>query len=169
MNETNDIKEQEEIETKDVNVNEEKKLSFYQKNKDLLWEIFRFLLVGGIATLLDWAASIGSEMVLPDMVFGEFHLEKAIATTIGFTLGLIVNYVLSIIFVYKNKKDEKEGKSVKDFVIFTLVGVFVLLLSYLGIFLMSDLLKVPYFIARIIMTLIGLVINYLGRKILIFK
>lgn len=142
----------------------------YLKHRDLIWEIFRFLIVGGLATLVDWAVSfVSEEYLLPEIILGNWHIEKALATTFGFIVGLIINYALSVIFVYKNKKDEKEGKSVRDFLVFTLIGVFVLLLSYLGIYLMSDLLPVPYIVARIIMTVIGLVINYLGRKIFIFR
>ena len=152
---------------------EEKKESkikeFYNKHKDILWEIFRFLLVGGLATIVDWAICYLVEALLPSITWGNFSVHKAIATTCGFFVGLIINYVLSLIFVYKNKKDENSGKSTKDFLIFTFIGVFTLSLSYLGVYLLSDLLPLPYIIARAIMTAIGLVINYIGRKIFIFK
>lgn len=144
-------------------------MSFYKKHNTIIWEIFRFLLVGGLATAFDWGVCLLVEHLMPDIIVGEWHIEKAIATTCGFIVGLIINYVLSILFVYKNKKDEQEGKSVKDFIVFALIGVFTLGISYLGIYLMSDLMKWPYIIARAIMTAIGLVINYIGRKILIFK
>ncbi len=138
-------------------------------SKDLFWEIFRFLLVGGLATIIDWSICFIVEYFLPEIILGNWHIEKAIATTCGFVVGLIVNYILSIIFVYKNKKDENEGKSIKDFVIFTIIGVFTLGVSYLGVYILSDLINIPYIIARAIMTAIGLVINYIGRKVLIFK
>lgn len=143
--------------------------NFYQKHKDLLWEIFRFLLVGGLATVVDWAICYAVEYFLPEIMVGNWHVEKSIATTCGFSVGLVVNYVLSVVFVYKNKKDENEGKSVKDFIVFTLIGVFTLGVSYLGVYILSDILKIIYIIARAIMTAIGLVINYIGRKLLIFK
>lgn len=142
---------------------------FYFKHKDLLWEIFRFLLVGGLATIVDWAICFVANLLIPEIKFGNWSFNNAIAVTLGFIAGLIVNYVLSIVFVYKNKKNKDAGKSGKDFVVFTLIGVFTLGLSYLGIFIMSDLWHWPFMIARVIMTAIGLVLNYLGRKILIFK
>lgn len=144
-------------------------MAFYHKHKIILWEIFRFLLVGGLATLVDWAICWVAKSIIPTIMVGNWSVDKSLATTCGFCVGLVVNYLLSIIFVYKNKKDEKEGKSVKDFIIFTAIGVFTLLVSYLGIYILSDLLPLDYMIARVIMTAIGLVINYIGRKLLIFK
>ena len=155
-----------------VNNNEKKGnflLSIYYKHKDLFWEIFRFLLVGGLATIIDWGVCYMVEAFMPEILVYNWHVEKSIATTCGFTVGLIVNYILSIVFVYQNKKNENSGKSVKDFLVFTLIGVFTLGISYLGVYLLSDLLKIEYIFARAIMTAIGLVINYIGRKILIFK
>lgn len=161
--------------------NEKKQGEIKQTKKELLLEILRFLVVGGLATAIDWAICFIVEKVLPEWVLGNWHIEKSVATTCGFVVGLIVNYVLSLIFVYKHKKDENEGKSLKDFIVFTIIGVFTLGVSYLGIYLLSDLwfpnfsfnigsiVITSYIIARVIMTAIGLVINYIGRKIFIFK
>ena len=164
------------MEEKDSSMSEKK-----QTKKELLFEILRFLIVGGVATIIDWVICFVLEKILPTWVVGNWHIEKTVATTCGFIVGLIVNYVFSLIFVYKHKKNEDEGKSVKDFIVFTLIGVFTLAVSWLGIYLFSDLLFptlsfsigslviTSYLIARVIMTAIGLVINYIGRKIFIFK
>lgn len=159
-------------------------MDFYKKHKDLIWEIFRFLLVGGFATIVDWFVSFLFSAIFPSMYLLVWNLKDALATVAGFTVGLFVNYFLSIVFVFKNKKDENEGKSLKDFAVFALIGVLVLLFQILGIFLINDLLFVKllkfdlilidsltwgYIIAKVIMTAIGLVLNYVFRKILIFK
>lgn len=159
-------------------------MDFYKKHKDLIWEIFRFLLVGGFATIVDWSISFLVSAIFPSVYLLVWNLKDALSTIAGFTVGLFVNYFLSIVFVFKNKKDENEGKSFKDFAIFALIGVLVLLFQILGIFLINDLLFVKllkfdlilidsltwgYIIAKVIMTAIGLVLNYVFRKILIFK
>lgn len=142
---------------------------FYRRHRALIWEIFRFLVVGGLATLVDWVVCYFADLWIPEIKCGNWSVDKTLATTCGFICGLILNYVLSIVFVYRNKKDESEGKSVRDFLVFTVIGVGTLLISYLGIYLLSDLCSIAYMIARIIMTAVGLVLNYLGRKFLIFK
>lgn len=141
----------------------------YIKYKSLIWEIFRFLVVGGLATLVDWSIFYVTLRFIPEIKWGNWSVNQAIAITCGFVVGLVINYTLSLLFVYKNKKNENSGKSVKDFILFTIIGVFVLLLSYLGQYIMADLWNWYPLIARIIMTGIGLIINYLGRKIFIFK
>ncbi len=158
---------------------------FYHEHHDLLWEIFRFLLVGGFATLVDWGVSFLVAAILPDMfLFSTWNFKTVISTGLGFIVGLFVNYFLSIVFVFKNKKDENEGKSLKDFALFALIGVLVLLFQILGIFLIDDLfftkgihfttilignLTWSYIIAKVVMTAVGLVLNYVFRKIFIFK
>lgn len=157
---------------------------FFIKNKRIILEIIRFLLVGGLATLLDWAVSFLAKAIFPSIMVNSWDVSGSISTACGFIVGLFVNYFLSIIFVYKDKKDENEGKSVKDFLVFALIGVLVLLFQFLLIYLVNDLLFVKamkfetiligeltwgYIIAKVLATAIGLVLNYIFRKIFIFK
>jgi putative flippase GtrA len=161
------------------------KQSFFVKHKSLILEILRFLIVGGLATLVDWIISFAVSAITPSVMIGALDLTHTVfATACGFTVGLFVNYFLSIIWVYQNKKDENEGKSVKDFFKFALIGILVLLFQFLFIYLLNDLLFVKglswttiltgeltwgYIIAKILATAIGLVANYILRKIFIFK
>ncbi len=49
--------------------------------------------------------------------------QVAAAVTAGFVIGLIVNFALSNIFVFRKAEQQKDGKTVKAFVIYTVVGV----------------------------------------------
>ncbi len=155
-----------------------------QSTKSLIFEIIRFLLVGGLATLVDWFISYLLSAVLPNINAGSWNVKDTIATIGGFSVGLFVNYFLSIIFVYKDKKDENEGKSFKDFLIFATIGILVLLFQILFNFLVNDLwftkglqwevifignLTWGYIISKVCATAIGLVLNYTFRKLIIFK
>ena len=159
-------------------------LLFYQKNRSLILEIIRFLLVGGLATLVDWLISFLVSAYCPEWIIYSWNIKDSLATLCGFVVGLIINYVLSVVFVYKNKKDENSGKSFKDFLVFTLIGVIVLLFQIFFIYLLNDLLFVKllswnkvlfqnltigYLISRMLATAIGSILNYLARKKFIFK
>lgn len=154
------------MEENNVNIEEQK-----QKRKELFKEILRFLIVGGLATVFDYLAFfLFREVLLP-----KNSICLGISTAIGFIVGLIVNYILSIIYVYKNGREK--GKSVKAFIIFTIVGVIGLLITEGGMYL-GDIMYfyidgtyhgMPEILMKCIMTGIVLVWNYVGRKILIFK
>lgn len=154
-----------------------------QTKKQLFWEIFRFLIVGGTATVFDYAVSyLFYAIILPPSLIGD-TLALVLSTALGFCVGLAVNWVLSITFVFKQVSDEKTAKSGKSFLVFTLVGVVGLIITEIGMHLGVNLFpqivifgtstflnaEWKWWICKVIMTCIVLVWNYLGRKILIFK
>lgn len=154
-----------------------------QTKKQLFWEIFRFLLVGGTATLLDYFVFwVFDAWVFPLFIQNE-TLTLALSTALGFCVGLIVNWILSVTFVFKQVKDEVQARSKKSFILFTVIGVIGLAITELGILLLVAILpEMTWFgtatllntawekwVAKVVMTCIVLVWNYLGRKIFIFK
>jgi putative flippase GtrA len=168
-----------------VNENEiSKKDNFFVKHKDILLEILRFLIVGGLATLIEWVIAYVIVAVFPPLRLDTWNVTEAIGTAVGFSISLVFNYLLSVIFVFKNKKDEKEGKSFKDFLIFLLISLLVLGFQLLFIYLVNDLLFIQglkweaffinnltwgYIITKVFATVVGLIANYIFRKIFIFK
>lgn len=97
----------------------------------------------------------------------------------GFCAGLLVNYILSIIFVYQNTKTNMKTTDKKVFIVFTVLSLIGLLITELGMLLANHLIavyfdtssiKVLYEMgAKVIMTAIVLVYNYISRKVIIFK
>ena len=159
-----------------------------QTKKELFWEIFRFLLVGGVATIIDYLVFWLFDGVLfpwlaPTAKDGLTTLFLILATALGFCAGLAVNWILSVRFVFRAVKNEREVRTKKSFFVFTAVGVIGLLITELGMLglvaVLPDfvLFKTTVFLgvtwakwlAKIIMTLIVLVWNYIGRKLLVFK
>ena len=158
-----------------------------QTKTELFWEIFRFLLVGGTATVCDYIVFwLLDGVLLPKIpLSGGVWTTAAlwIATACGFVVGMIVNWLLSIKFVFRAVRNKEEAKSAKSFWIFVVISVIGLALTLLGVWLISKFLpefmlfgRVDFFgttwskwVAKIIMTCIVLVWNYLGRKIFIFK
>lgn len=154
-----------------------------QTKQQLFWEIFRFLLVGGIATVADYITYyFVREWIFPASLIGD-TLSLVIAIALGFAVGLIVNWLLSVSFVYRQVKDEKAARSKKSFVIFTIIGVIGLGITELGVWLLVQkiipeftflgvkefLLPWNEWVAKVVMTCIVLVFNYVGRKLFIFK
>lgn len=153
-----------------------------QTKKQLFYEIFRYLLVGGIATIFDYGAwYVFFTWVLPASLIGQ-TLAVIISTAMGFLVGLLVNWALSLTFVFKQVQNQEEAKSAKSFIIFAIVGLIGLVITEVGM-LIANVLPTFSFLGfeqflghewkwwftKVAMTCIVLVWNYLGRKILIFK
>lgn len=157
-----------------------------QTKKELFWEIFRFLLVGGTATIVDYFIFWLFDGLLFPLISTSawwVTVSLVLATALGFCAGLIVNWLLSVSFVFRQVKNKEEVKSQKSFLIFTVIGVIGLLITEIGVVALVALLpEFPLFgvtellgttwakwTAKIIMTCIVLVWNYVGRKLFVFK
>ena len=157
-----------------------------QTKKELFWEIFRFLLVGGTATIVDYFVFWIFDGVLFPLITDAAWwttVSLILSTALGFCVGLIVNWLLSISFVFRQVKNKEEATSNKSFMIFTIIGVIGLAITEVGILLLVAIL--PEFslfgstallgtswakwLAKVIMTCIVLVWNYVGRKLFVFK
>ena len=163
-----------------MTANEEIKVK--QTKKELFWEIFRFLLVGGTATVFDYAITyLFFHFILPESLVG-FFLATTFSVIFGFTCGLLINWFLSVYFVFRAVKNKAESSSKKAFLIFTLIGVIGLGITWLGMLLVDVLPAFQIFGAenflgepwkwwmmKVVMTCIVLVWNYVGRKLLVFK
>ena len=140
-------------------------------DRKTLYEMFRYFIVGGISAVVDIAG-------LTFFIEIIFHSEKspinvAIGTAAGFILGLMCNYLLSMIFVFTNDEQKEQNKKKKQtFIIFALVGVvgFLLteLLMYLGMMICS---KEGFWYILLSCFVKGIVLiwNYVGRKIFVYK
>ena len=148
-----------------------------QNKKDIALEIFRFLLVGGFATICDYVV-----FYLFNIVFLKNINQFAnifISESFGFLTGLFVNWFLQkFVFKYITKEQTKDAKVFTKFFILSLLGFSI---SQLGMFLCGKYLVGKLIINFIIefdfwklfmkclMTGIVLIINYIGRKLFVFK
>ncbi|MBQ8308418.1 MAG: GtrA family protein [Clostridia bacterium] len=152
-----------------------------QTTKQLFWEIFRFLLVGATATLADYLVFWVFDAWIFPKRWGTVAL--VLATALGFCVGLLVNWILSVRFVFRETKEEIDVRSKKPFAVFAIIGLIGLAITELGVVLLVFAFpeitlfgKTALFgtawekwFAKAIMTCLVLVWNYLGRKIFIFR
>ncbi len=142
-------------------------------DRKLAYEIGRYLIVGGLATVFDYAAFALFRYV----ILARTALNLLFATAIGFTVGLTFNYIFSLIFVFKDVKDPQKARTVSAFMIFTLIGLIGLGITEFGMWLGDvtrfhigeGIYKMPEMVTKMILTGIVLCWNYLARKFIIFK
>ncbi len=144
------------------------------------YEIFKFLIVGGFATIVDMLAmAIVLYLYSPSLYDYNFvntvignsspdGIITIIGTGIGFIFGLIFNYIFSIIFVF-NKTNTNFAKTKTGFLVFALLSSVGFIIHTLGMALGYGILKINEWIVKIFLTLVVLVFNYITRKKIIFK
>ena len=122
----------------------------------LLVQIFKFIIVGGIATIIDW--------IIYYICYHFIGIEPLIANIISFTISVIYNFWASIKYVFDVKGDNK-----KNFIIFVVFAVIGLGLNEIIIFLLHNKLLWNAMLVKIIATAIVMVFNFVTRKKLLEK
>lgn len=137
----------------------------------LIAQFLKFAIVGGISFVVDFAVY--------GIMCNTFGVHYIISGIFGFVISVIVNYLLSMKFVFESK-DDLSKKS--EFVIFVVLSVIGLGLNSLILYLCIDLLylnwlwlqnlisiKLMNLAAKIIATFIVMVYNFITRKIFLEK
>ena len=122
----------------------------------LLVQIFKFVIVGGIATLIDW--------IIYFICYHFIGIEPLIANIISFTISVIYNFWASIKYVFDVK-----GNNKRNFIIFIVFAVIGLGLNEIIIFLLHNKLSWNAMLVKIIATAIVMVFNFVTRKKLLEK
>ena len=145
--------------------------SFFAKNKKLILEFLRYVVVGGISAVVD----MGVNFVMLFYVLGGTKDDKglvAVSVAAGFIVGLAVNFLLSNIFVFKEKEQREKGRTLGAFLIYTLVGIIGFglteLLTILGTLVIGEG-GVWYLILTCFVKGVVLIWNYVGRKIFVYR
>ena len=124
-------------------------------------QFFRYFFVGGTAFVVD----TGIFKYLTDYK----DIYYVISATIGFIAGIIVNYILSTIWVFHRKNGELSKKQhLIDISIFSIIGIMGYLLTLAILWLFLEQLGFSTLSSKIVAGVIVLFWNFLGRKYLVF-
>ena len=129
-----------------------------KKTQKLLIKIFKFVIVGGIATVISGIIFFLCDHFLKTSVL--------ISNTIAFTISVIYNFWASCKYVFEVDKNKNKARIFTEFIIFALLGYF---LTELLLWLMADVLKWNHMLAWFIATIIVMVFNFITRQIFLEK
>lgn len=87
------------------------------------------------------------------------HFNYLLSATIAFICGLIVNYTLSLRYVFSRSRYNRS----REFFLYSLIGVGGLLINDITIYLLVQM-SMWYMLAKIIATGIGFIFNFLCRR-----
>ena len=116
-------------------------------------QIVKFGFTGGISFIVDY-----SVLVFLTEILG---LNYLVSNCLSFIISVIVNYILSMKFVFKSVNNNK----VFDFIIFVVLSVIGLGLNSLIMFICTDYIEIHYMISKIGATGVVMVFNFVSRKV----
>jgi putative flippase GtrA len=129
-----------------------------EKTDNTFIQLFRYTLVGGFALIVDF-----SSLFILTEFFNVYYLTSA---AIAFLLGIIVNYYLSIIWVF-NKRTLISKSS--EFAVFAGIGIIGLILNELLIWFFTEHIHFHYLISKIISAFFIYFWNFFARKFTLFN
>ena len=135
--------------------------------KKIIEQFLKFVVVGGISFLVDFTVYT--------IMCNVMHIYYIIAGVLGFTVSVVVNYILSMRYVFLSKDDTRKDKEFFIFVVLSLMGMFlntILLylcidilysnLGYLKQLLSNEWMNI---VAKVFATGVVMVFNFITRKI----
>ena len=130
---------------------------FKKSNKTHI-QLLRYTFVGGCAYTVDF----GALFLLTDYL----KIHYLISAAIAFTLGLLTNYTLSILWVFS--KRTVSNKQV-EFLLFALIGMVGLGFNEAIMWFFTGLVHFHYLISKLISTLFFFFWNFFARKKILFS
>lgn len=120
-------------------------------------QLIRYGFTGGLAFTADFVIMI--------LLVERLNVAESLAATLSFCVGLTITYILSILWVF----DERRFSSrLSEFLLFALIGIIGMGMTYL---LMSLGIKlgINYILSKIIVTGIVSLWNFFAKKFLLFS
>ena len=125
--------------------------------KKLIIQLIKFGIVGVIATLIDLAVL---------MLLKEFmHVDVLVASAVAFSVSVIANYILSMLFVFKSSGNSK----VKEFIVFVALSIGGLLLNQFIMWIGTEIMTAYYLWVKAFALVFVPIYNFITRKIFLEK
>ncbi|WP_427113192.1 GtrA family protein [Megasphaera sueciensis] len=116
------------------------------------YEVFRFCIVGGLSFLVDYALLF----VCTELI----HIFYWYSSAISFTVSVIFNYWLCIVFVFKGA----EARNTRQAILFIASSIVGLGINQLCMWMFVEFIGIYYMIAKIVATIIVTFWNYVMKR-----
>lgn len=131
---------------------------FYGSTDKLLVQFVRYFFVGGFAFVVDF----GLIYILTEYA----GLHYLLSATLSFIAGLLVNYIISCLWVFNGSKFKNR---LVEFLFFAAIGVVGLALNDALIWLFTDCIGTHYMFSKIVAAAMVYLWNFFARKYLVFR
>ena len=133
-------------------------MSLKQPSSNIFIQLVRYCLSGGVAFAVDF----GIMILLREVA----HLPEVVSGTISFGIGLIITYLLSILWIFDKRRMKRQWL---EFLTFAIIGAIGLMLTYYLMSFFINRYATHYMVAKILTTIIVTLWNFIAKKLILFK
>ncbi len=130
---------------------------FFERTQRIQVQFFRSIFVGAFASIID----ILCFAILAELL----NVYYLFANLFAFLIGLIINYFLSVTWVFTANSSPKRSKQFFQFFLVAIVG---LVINQLILWICVDFFYVNMLFSKILATLIAFIWNFTARRYFIF-
>jgi len=127
----------------------------------LMGQIVRYLVTGGLAFVVDFG--------LYALCLYKFEWHYLLANLVGLVAGLVINYIMSVAWVFSECKRVLEDKKTAEFSVFAIVGFLGVGINELLMLLMVGRLEWNEMISKMAAAVLVLMWNFGARKMILFR
>ena len=136
------------------------KSSVYE-NKNIFGQFLRYFVTGGLAFIVDFGVFA--------MTFYCFGIHYLLANLIGLMGGNVVNYLLSIGWVFSSEKRTMEKHCFLEITVFVLISLVGMGLNELLMYVFVGVLAIQVMVSKVGAASIVLLYNFIARKFILFR
>ena len=130
-------------------------------NRHVVGQFLRYFVTGGLAFVVDFA--------LFAIALYCFDVHYLLANLIGLMGGNVVNYLLSIGWVFSAEKRKMEKHQLMEIMVFVLISLVGMGLNELLMYIFVGLFAMQEMLSKACAAIIVLLYNFLARKFILFK
>ena len=130
----------------------------HDKTSNTFVQLFRYTIVGGLAFVVDFGSLFA---------FTEYlGIHYLVSAALAFILGLITNYLLSLMWVFNQRS---LSSPLTEFLVFTAIGLIGLGMNELLIWSFTEVVGFHYLASKLFSTGIVYLWNFFARKFMLFS
>ena len=124
-------------------------------------QFVRYLVTGGLAFAVDYGLFV--------LCYDKFGWHYLLANLVGLVAGLVINYIMSVVWVFSECKRVLENKKTAEFGIFAVVGIAGIGINQLLMYLMVGNFDWNAKVSKIVAAALVLMWNFGARKLMLFR
>lgn len=135
--------------------------SAISNKRDIVGQFLRYFVTGGLAFIVDFGVF--------SLALYYFDIHYLIANLIGLMAGNVVNYLLSLGWVFSAEKRKMEKHRMLEITVFVVISLIGVGLNEVLMLFMVGKLSLNEMFSKVVAAGVVLVYNFLARKFILFK